>query len=122
MQTTAQRFNVPAGFSGWWCARCEAACPTIPDDVDAAQTKCPKCHRWTAWWIPPSQTAEGGGQKAARQPAGRALESEMAGPTWERKRPRDEDAKRLFEHMHAVIENPGLNPSLRELDEEQAKA
>jgi hypothetical protein len=123
MQTTAQRFQVPAGFSGWWCYR---KCGAVAVDPElGSPARCPKCHKPTAVWVPPSQTDEDGGPRTegrGRQPAGRALATEMAGVAWERKRPRDEDARRLFEHMHAVIENPELNPSLRELDEKQAKS
>jgi hypothetical protein len=125
MKTTAQRLQVPAGFSGWWCTRCAAAVENIPDEIDAAQTKCPTCHKWTAYWIPGGNVEMGmmnDEGKPKRQPAGRALESEMAGPGWERKRPRDEDARRLFEHVRNVIENPDLEPDLRKLDDEAARS
>lgn len=121
MQTTAQRLQVPAGFSGWWCTRCAAAAENIPDEIDAAQTKCPKCHKWTAYWIPAGLSdtpPETPAPKRAQAAEARAL---SAGPAFERKRPRDEDARRLFDHVRNVIEHPDLEPDLRKIDEEDAK-
>jgi hypothetical protein len=120
MQSTAQRFNVPAGFSGWWCARCETGIATIPEEA-GSPARCPRCHKWTVWWIPPMQNEElkmqnGNGRERAGEQ--RAL---SAGVEWVRKMPRAEDAKRLFDHMHQVIENPDLEPDLRKLDDEAAK-
>lgn len=45
--------DVAAGFSGWWCERCDAPAHGIPDDLDAAQARCPRCRKWTAVWVPP---------------------------------------------------------------------
>ena len=122
MQTTAQRFQVPAGFTGWWCARCEQERSTIPEEA-GSPARCPKCHRWTVWWITassPESKVQGpmsGASKRAQRAEERALK---AGAPYERTRPKDEDAKRLFDHARHVIENPGLNPSLREIEHQKA--
>lgn len=106
-QIASQRLFVPAGFSGWWCERCDKA--VAIDDTLGSPARCPKCHKPTAVWIPP----------VAPDLAVRELK---AGAPYERTRPKDEDAKRLFDHVRHVIENPGLNPSLREIEDEQAKS
>lgn len=118
MKSTAQRFNVPAGFSGHWCTRCEKPAVGIPEEA-GSPAKCPKCRHYTVWWIPQSSPMSEvqspmPGTARARAGEARAL---SAGPEHERKRPRDEDAKRLFDHVRNVIENPELNPDLRALDE-----
>ncbi len=121
MKSTAQRFNVPPGFSGWWCARCDKEITGIPNDVDAAQLKCPKCHKWTVWWIPQGGVDSGElmVERPKRQPAGRALASEMAGAEWQRKMPKSEDAVRLFAHMREVIEHPETDPDLRKIEQQE---
>jgi len=117
MQSTAQRFDVPAGFSGWWCYR---KCGAVEiDDTLGSPARCPKCHKPTAVWVPKSEVSSG--QVSRRQPAGRALQSEMAGAPWQRKMPTAEDARRLFDHVRNVIEHPDLEPDLRKIDEEDAK-
>lgn len=94
--------KVPAGFSGWWCARCEQACPSIPADLDAAQARCPHCHKWTAVWVPP------------------ALPAVDLPPSPPRDhRPRAARSQALFAHLRAVIENPTLNPDLNEIEREE---
>ena len=117
----AQRVDIPAGFSGWWCPRCSQACPAIPEDLDARETKCTHCRKWTAVWIPPSSPTANVQRSpgTARERAGeeRCLK---AGAPWERKRPTSEAAVRLFEHMKDVIEHPELEPDLRKLDHERA--
>lgn len=130
-QHASQRVVVPEGFSGWWCERCEK--PVAIEDTLGSPARCPKCHKPTAVWIPPglggvaraasdlTSQREVSHQRTKRQPAGRALEWEMAGAEFVRKRPRSEDAARLFEHIHAVMENPGLNPDLRQIEDEEAR-
>jgi hypothetical protein len=44
--------QVPAGFSGWWCERCEKPV-NLPDEL-GSPARCPRCHKPTAVWIPPS--------------------------------------------------------------------
>lgn len=111
--------KVPAGFSGWWCARCEQACPTIPEDLDAAQTRCPHCHKWTAHWVPPQSTGPvAPASQRERTAEARAL---AAGPEHERQRPKDERGKELFDHIRHVIEHPGTEPDLRKIDAEDAQ-
>lgn len=123
MQSTAQRFAVPAGFSGWWCYR---KCGAVEiDDTLGSPARCPKCHKPTAVWIP----ALAGGELTApptapatkRERAGEAR-ALSAGAPWERKMPTAADAKRLFDHARQVIEQPDLEPDLRKLEDEQAKS
>lgn len=92
--------NVPAGLSGWVCQRCGKACPSIPDDLDAAQAKCPHCRHWTAVWIPhePDNSELG------------TRNSEL---------PRAERAKAWIAHMHAVCEDPTLPADLSEWEHQQ---
>lgn len=119
MMTTAQRLQVPPGFSGWWCEHCAAPAVGIPEDMDAAQARCGKCRHWSAWWIPaglsdvPPEVPASKRERAGEQ---RAL---SAGAPWERKQPRPERAKDLFNHIRAVMENPDLNPDLRVIEKEE---
>lgn len=94
--------TVPAGFSGWRCERCGKPCPSIPADLDAAQARCPHCHKWTAVWVPPHG---------------------MLQNTWNDEtkpepdhRPRAARGRKLFAHLRAVIENPNLHPDLRQIE------
>lgn len=119
MQTTAQRLQVPAGFSGWWCTRCEREALNIPEEIDAAQAQCKRCHKWTAFWIPAGLgqvSSDASVQVSSRARAGEERRLK-AGAEWQRKMPTSEDAKRLFAHVRQVIENPELEPDLRKLDE-----
>ena len=43
----------------------------------------------------------------------------MAGAAWERKQPTTNRAKALFDHLHAVIEQPDLNPDLRQIENDE---
>lgn len=104
------RVDVPAGFSGWWCERCEK--PVALDEELGSPARCPKCHKATAVWIPPAAVVPPERDKGVR-----ALQ---AGAQWERQRPRDERAKQLFEHMRTVAEHPELNPDLRAIEHEKA--
>jgi hypothetical protein len=106
-QLASPRLFVPEGFSGWWCDRCEKPVAGIPDEA-GSPAKCPHCRKWTVQWIPP----------AAPDLTVRELK---AGAPWERQMPTACDAKRLFEHVRQVIENPDLEPDLRKIDEEAAK-
>lgn len=118
MKTTAQRFDVPAGYSGWWCYR---KCGAVEiDDTLGSPARCPKCHKPTAVWIPPGLSEPPAVQGTPREKAGekRAL---SAGAEWQRKQPRSEDAKRLFDHMRLVNEHPEIEPDLRKLEDEQYK-
>ncbi len=45
--------TVPAGFSGWWCARCEKPV-NLPEEL-GSPARCPRCHKPTAVWIPPAE-------------------------------------------------------------------
>lgn len=47
------RLFVPEGFSGWWCERCEK--PVDIEDALGSPARCPKCHKATAVWVPPSE-------------------------------------------------------------------
>ena len=118
-----EQVQTPAGFSGWWCARCEQACPSIPADLDAAQARCPHCHKWTAVWIPPGQMTEDSGQRPAGTARARANEARAlsAGVEWERQQPTAERAKELFQHIENVIENPGLEPDLKKIEDAEYK-
>ena len=105
------RVIVPAGFSGWWCQHCENPA-AIPDDLDATQARCPRCHKSTAVWVPP-QAPE------VQSPESLAPWDTAGGyPTGQVQshRPRGEQARRLFEHMRACAENPDLNPDLAALE------
>lgn len=127
MQTTAQRFNVPAGFSGHWCTRCEVGIEGIPEEA-GNPAKCPRCRHYTVFYIP-TGLGEGLGevssdasvQVSSRDRAGEERRLK-AGVEFVRKMPTSEDAKRLFDHMKEVIENPDIEPDLRKLDDEAAKS
>lgn len=107
---TISHVNVPAGFSGWWCQHCDQAAPGIPEDLDAAQARCPRCHKWTAVWVPPRP--EAGSQGAETDRADRTETTN--------RRPRGERSKKLFDHIRACIETPELNPDLSAWEHEQA--
>lgn len=98
--------QVPVGFSGWWCSRCEQACPTIPEDLDAAQARCPRCHKWTAVWVP------GNAEHST---------SNAQLPTERERRPSREMGRRLFDHIRHAMQDPTIEPDLRKLDEEEYK-
>lgn len=121
MHTTAQRFHVPPGFSGHWCARCEKPVEGIPDEA-GMPAKCPKCRHWTVWWIPGNderQEAKDENQPGtAREQAGEKRRL-SAGAEWQRKQPRPERAKELFDHMRTVIEHPETNPDLNEIEKQE---
>lgn len=53
IQQASATVTVPAGFSGWWCERCEKGVEI--EDCLGSPAKCPKCHKPTAVWIPPSE-------------------------------------------------------------------
>lgn len=101
-QHASGRVVVPAGFTGWWCERCEKAV-RLPDEL-GSPARCPHCKKPTAVWIPPAPTAE--------------VRELKAGAPWERKRPTDTRGEELFKHLHEVIETPGLNPDLREIEKD----
>ena len=90
--------TVPAGFSGWWCSRCGRPCENIPDDLDAAQARCPHCRKWTAVWVPPAA----------------AVDVPRSHERSHDHRPRAARGRELFEHMRAVVEDPALNPDLKQ--------
>jgi len=85
---------VPDGFSGWWCERCRKPV-SLPEEL-GAPARCPHCHKPTAVWIPESQNSE-------TQKPDRSVDA-LA------QRPRAARARQLFEHIHRVIEQPGLEP------------
>lgn len=105
--------DIPAGFSGWWCGRCESPCPTIPGDLDAAETKCPHCKHWTAVWVPPAAAA-GAVALVKGQP--------VEGPNseYERKSVSRERAKEWCEHMRAHVENPAVPVDLSQYNHDKA--
>jgi hypothetical protein len=92
---------VPAEFSGFWCQRCERACPEIPNEA-GTPAKCPHCRKWTVVWVPP------GGEKS---------EVSKSEP-WVRVQPTAERAKELFGEMRAAVladghdgdGSPGVSP------------
>lgn len=104
------RVLVPAGFSGWWCERCEK--PVALDEELGSPARCPRCHKPTAVWIPP--VADVPTEKD------RGVRSLAAGSGYERKGVTPERAAELFGHVHKVIENPALNPDLREIEHQKA--
>ena len=53
MQQASMSVQVPEGFSGWWCERCEKAVTSIPDEA-GSPAKCPHCRKWTVVWVPPA--------------------------------------------------------------------
>lgn len=101
-QRASAQVTAPAGFTGWWCERCDQAV-TLPDEL-GSPARCPKCRKPTAVWIPPSPTQE--------------VREWNASAPWTRTRPRDERAKELFAHMQNVVETPDLNPDLRVIERE----
>ena len=48
--------QVPAGFSGFWCERCEKLVTGIPEEA-GTPAKCPHCRKWTVVWVAPSGAA-----------------------------------------------------------------
>lgn len=52
---------MPAGFSGWWCERCEK--PVEIEDTIGSPARCPRCHKPTAVWVP-GENGESRNQKA----------------------------------------------------------
>ena len=99
-QHASAHLFVPDGFTGWWCERCEKAV-TLPEEL-GSPARCPRCHKPTAVWVPPSAPVLVTRPEPNPDP-----------------RPKTETARRLFDHMKEVIENPALEPDLRkiELDE-----
>lgn len=83
------RLFVPEGFSGWWCERCEK--PVEIEDALGSPARCPKCHKATAVWVPPSEPVEV-----------RELRSEFRP---ERKYVTREEGKFMFEDMLKKIED-----------------
>ena len=81
--------SVPAGFSGWWCERCEKPV-NLPEELEAP-ARCPRCHKPTALWIPEVQSGE------CRVQSGE----------WKRTRPTEEEAHRLFEEMRRAAGTDG---------------
>lgn len=120
MNTTAQRFHVPPGFSGHWCARCERGVEGIPDEA-GMPAKCPKCRHWTVYYIPAGLNDTPPEQPASKREQAGEQRALSAGAEWKRKQPTTDRAKELFQHMKDVVEQPGLNPDLREIEDEQAK-
>lgn len=77
---------VPAGFSGWWCQRCER--PVHLPDEAGSPAKCPHCRKYTAVWVPPAADP-----MLAERPA-----------EWVRQRPTADQAKMLFAQLRAAVE------------------
>lgn len=94
-----QRIVVPAGFSGWWCQRCEKPV-SLPEEL-GSPARCPHCRKPTAVWVPPADPL----------PDPEPVERDH--------RPRAARGVELFAHMRAVVLNPGLNPDLRKIEEAQ---
>ena len=80
--------QVPPGFSGWWCERCEKAV-ALPDEL-GSPARCPRCHKPTAVWVPPTDPV---------------LESEPVTPATCRKYVTPERGAAEFEAMKALIDD-----------------
>lgn len=118
MHTTAQRFHVPPGFSGHWCARCEKPVEGIPDEA-GMPAKCPKCRHWTVYYIPAGLHDTPPEQPASKREQAGEQRKLSAGAEWQRKQPRPERARELFDHMRTVIEHPETNPDLSEIEKQE---
>lgn len=82
------RLFVPEGFSGWWCERCQK--PVEIEDTLGSPARCPKCHKATAVWVPPSENRESGNAESGK---------------WERKYVTKDRGAAEFEAMKALIED-----------------
>lgn len=121
MNDSHQRYDVPPGFSGWYCVR--KCGPVEIEDTLGSPARCPRCHKPTVIYFPPRTGMDLTDHKPAHCASGRELAGEQrvlsAGATWERRMPTEERSKALFEHMRQVTEHPELNPDLSAIEKEE---
>ena len=89
------RVIVPVGFSGYWCERCEKPAENIPEEA-GTPAKCPRCHKWTVVWVPPSAECEVLSAEDAERPV--------------RVRPTVGHAKELFAQMREAVNGGDTSP------------
>ena len=108
VQHASVRVLVPAGFSGWWCERCERAV-TLSDEL-GSPARCPRCRKPTAVWVPPGRWERSNIEHRTSNIEHRTsnIEHLTAG--------RRAD---LVAHMHRVVEHPELPADLLEYERQQ---